>query len=288
MRQTRIPSDVDREDRIMAGLSARQLAIVVAPLAVLWLVYLLLRAVVPVFAFIPVAVVVGAIGFTLAVGERDGLSLDRLAFASLRYHRSAKRLLPESPIHENALDLPVQDIDENGILDLGDHGAAIVCRASSVSFTLLAEVEQEGASAAFGRLCNALGDEIQITIRSTRVDLSETLKDLEHKATGLPHLRLEKAATGHASFLAAISTRSDLWMRQSFVVFRSKCSAIDAPPILHRRVEEAVSLLRSSGVQLVPLCDQEVEMLLRTSTDPNQTPIAGSSVFNRLVTGDNA
>src|SRR5262245_55198468 len=93
-RLVRIPADVDREDRILGDLTARQVAILAAAAAGLWLAWLGTRHLVPPAVFGGVAMPFAVAAIMLALGRRDGLSLDRLAAAALRHARSPRRLVP--------------------------------------------------------------------------------------------------------------------------------------------------------------------------------------------------
>lgn len=80
----RIPADVERPDRVLANLTGRQLAILAATGAVLYVAWSAVRAVVPPLLFLALAAPVAAAAAALALGSRDGVSLDRLAVAALR------------------------------------------------------------------------------------------------------------------------------------------------------------------------------------------------------------
>src|SRR5580693_1771598 len=67
-----IPSDVERPDKVLAGLTARQVAIA---------------------AVAALASPVGLLATALVIGERDGLSLDRLLLAAWRQRRAPRRLV---------------------------------------------------------------------------------------------------------------------------------------------------------------------------------------------------
>jgi hypothetical protein len=64
----RIPADVDREDRILANLTARQLAILAGTGIALYGLWTLTRTVMPPLVFLIVAVPVGATAAVLALG----------------------------------------------------------------------------------------------------------------------------------------------------------------------------------------------------------------------------
>src|SRR5690349_14316540 len=84
----RIPADVDREDRVIGPLTARQLLILAVAGIVLYGAYALTREFVPLVAFLVVAVPIGVTAAFLALGQRDGVPLDRLVLAALRQRMS--------------------------------------------------------------------------------------------------------------------------------------------------------------------------------------------------------
>lgn len=88
MGRARISVDVEREDRLLAGLTARQLAILGGAAVVAWVAGVAVRTVLPVPAALGVAWPVLLVGLGLALGRRDGLSLDRLVLATWRQRRT--------------------------------------------------------------------------------------------------------------------------------------------------------------------------------------------------------
>ena len=83
-----IPADVEMPDRVLAGLTARQVAIAAAAAAVLWLGWMAARHVMPLPAFAALAAPAGLAAVALVIVERDGLPLDRLLAAAWRQARS--------------------------------------------------------------------------------------------------------------------------------------------------------------------------------------------------------
>src|SRR5215831_5980103 len=88
-----IPSDVERPDKVLAGLTARQVAIAAVAAAVIWAGFQATRHVMPLPAFAALASPVGLIATALVIGERDGLPLDRLLLAAWRQRRAPRRLV---------------------------------------------------------------------------------------------------------------------------------------------------------------------------------------------------
>lgn len=298
MTAARIPSDVDREDRMLAGLTARQLA-VLAPTALgAWLVVTAARSVAPLPVAAATAIPVAVLGLALALGQRDGLPGDRFARAALAYLRTPKRkvLAPEGITRLPAwidpgtgngavapLDFPANDVHDGGIVDLGHEGSALVARAGSVNFSLRSEAEQEALTAAFGRFLHALSGPVQVVARADRADLAPLVAELEDAANSLPDQRLREAAGEHAGFLAALGARRDVLWRETFVVLRHPAPPQDAEGPLARRLDEAAAMLRASGVTLSALDADGAAAVLRRCSDPAAPALAPETTTTGVV-----
>jgi hypothetical protein len=256
MSMVRIPADVDREDRILANLTARQLAILATAGIVLYGLWALTRPVLPLPVFLILAVPVGATAAVLALGQRDGMSLDRLLLAAVRqrlqpHHRVAApegvRPAPEwltsaqttssdisnsdrvtdrrAGISPAALRLPAEGVTEAGVVDLGTDGVAMVAVVSTVNFALRTPGEQQALVASFGRYLHSLTAPVQVLIRTERLDLSGQITELRDAASGLPHPMLEAAAREHADYLDQLRRATDLLRRQVLLVLREPVRA---------------------------------------------------------------
>jgi hypothetical protein len=277
----RIPADVDREDRLLAGLSARQLAILVPAALVLWMLYVGTRPFLPLPVFGACTAPVAATAAVLALGRRDGLSADRLVLAAVGQLRRPRRLVPAPDgitppprwLARRAgrlpapLELPVRGIDPRGVVDLGAEGAALVCTASSLTFGLRSAAEQEALVGAFARFLNALTSPVQIVVRAERPDLRQAIVAIEEGAGALPPPALEAAAREHASFLAGLAASADVLHRQVLLVLREPKPAAESADILLRRAEEAASSLAAAGIALRTLAGEEAAAVLARATD---------------------
>jgi len=234
---TRIPADIDREDLLVFGLSARQLCILAAAAAVAWLLYGLARAVAPVPIATAAAMPVVAAGVALALGQRDGMRGDRFALALLRYIRSRHRLVPMSDDGVPrealrsfdrrllaALQLPVRDISDDGQIDLGSDGVTGLIKVTPVNFSLRTSEEQSTLVAGFARFLNSVQTPIQVVVRSERTDLSVLADQVRLAAPSLPHPSLEMAARAHAAFLGEVSQRRIVLHREMLLATRSGAS----------------------------------------------------------------
>ncbi|WP_338595421.1 PrgI family protein [Saccharopolyspora sp. SCSIO 74807] len=249
----RIPADVDREDRILAGFTARQVAVMAVTGLVLYGGWQATRAVIPVIAYVAIAVPIGVAATSLVMVRRDGVTLDRLLLAALRQRLQPRRRVasgqqpaevPEwlsgvahghEAVAAGGLDLPAHGVAEAGIVDLGDDGVALVAACSTVNFALRTPAEQEALTAAFGRYLHSLGASVQILVRAQRLDLSGQIAELRERAAGLPHPALESAALDHADYLAQLGAQADLLRRQILLVVREPVRTTGQDSLTRRR-----------------------------------------------------
>ncbi|OAA20764.1 PrgI family protein [Frankia sp. EI5c] len=245
----RIPADVDREDRIVANLTARQVLLLALTAIVLYLGWAATRALLPLPVFALLAVPVAAVAAVLVLGQRDGLSLDRLLLAAIRQRTSPRHRInaPEGVIAPPPwlaaratsgsrdrrpaagaagaapLRLPARTVTSNagvGVIDLGADGLAVAAVASTINFALRTPGEQDGLVAVFARYLHSLTAPVQILVRAMPADLTDQIHDLTDAADQLPHPALAHAAREHATFLAQLSVEMQLLTRQVLLVLR--------------------------------------------------------------------
>ncbi|MFN2494910.1 MAG: PrgI family protein [Pseudonocardiaceae bacterium] len=249
----RIPADVDREDRILAGFTARQVMVMALTALVLYGGWQATRAVVPVIVYLVVAVPVGIAVSAVMIVRRDGLTVDRLLVAAVRQHLQPRRRVaagqapaavpdwltdvarsPDTPA-SGQLALPARGVAEAGVIDLSADGIALIAACSTVNFTLRTPAEQEALTAAFGRYLHSLSAGVQILVRTQRLDLTGQIADLRHRAASLPHPALEQAALDHADHLEHLGEQADLLRRQILLVLREPVRATPADSLTRPR-----------------------------------------------------
>ncbi len=288
MERVRIPAKIDQPDRILAGLTARQLGILVVAGLPAALLFLVARPLLP----LPVATALAAppllVGVALALGRRDGIGLDRLVLAALRQQLSSRRLVPApdgaappSAWHASAatgqarvasLRLPAQSLGGDGIIDLGAQGAALVCEASTVNFALRTPAEQHALIGAFARVLHAVTGPVQVLVRVERADLTAHLDQLDQDAGGLPHPALEASAREHARFLGELAGRRDVLRRQTLLVLREPTPPARAAQGLRRRADELAGLLGACGIAVTVLDGAQAAAVLARACDPEGPP----------------
>ena len=290
---TPIPADIELPDKILAGLTARQVAIITAAAVIIWAGFEATRHLMPLPVFAAMAAPVALAATALVIGQRDGLSLDRLLIAAWRQARSPRRLVtapggvsappawagshlarrqgaPPAP-----LDPLYRSVAGDGVIGLGDSGAAVAAAVSTVNFALRTPAEQDALTAAFGRWLNSLTGPAQILIRAGRADLTAAVTALEDAAPALPHPALEDAALGHAAFLAGLAEGRDLLTRQVLLVVRephragpAAARASGAAARAAQRGAEAARLLGAADLTVSVLDGGQVTALLAAAADP--------------------
>ena len=296
--RVRIPADVDRPDKLLDGLTARQLAILAVAAIALWAGYAATRHVVPPAAYGAVAIPVAAVAALLALGRVEGVPADRWVLAAWRQHRSPRRLVPaadgippapgclakaagsKAAAPPGPLRLPLAGIGAAGVVDLGPDGLAVICRASAVTFGLRTPAEQEALVAGFARFLSSLAEPVQVLVRAERLDVGPALDALLDAAPGLPHLALERAARDHGAFLAELAASRALLRREVLVVLRQPAGQAstdgDRAGRLLRRAAEAVTALGAAGVSLSVLDGAAASGVIGRCLDPAGPPRPGA------------
>jgi hypothetical protein len=200
------------------------------------------------------AIPLGAGAAVLALGQRDGISLDRMLLAAIRQRMTPRHHLaagedtrpapawlaaaatghdPRSADQARAcaagLRLPAEEVTDTGVIDLGRDGLALVAVASTVNFALRTPTEQQGLVASFGHYLHSLTTGVQILIRTHRLDLSTQISALREQAEQMAHPALHTAALEHAEFLAHLREQSELLRRQVLLVFREDLHTPGSP-----------------------------------------------------------
>ncbi|WP_107076211.1 PrgI family protein [Micromonospora sp. MH33] len=286
--RARVPADIERPDRIAFGMSGRQLVILAVTGLLLYAAWTAVATLVHPLVFLAGAMPPAAGAFLLAVGRRDGVSLDAWVLAALRHRRSPRRLVPaDGPIvpapawvQSTAgpgdrlplpapLRLPAQGITGDGLIDLGSDGTTGLVAASTVAFGLRTPAEQNGLVAGFARWLHSLDGPAQIVVRAQRVDLSYLADRFLAAAPGLPHPALEEAARAHVAFLDDLAGQRELLHRQVTIAVRSRRGAHHAA----HHAAEAVRVLAGCEVPARVLDGTEATVRLAASLDPTAAPL---------------
>ncbi|MFC0505029.1 PrgI family protein [Micromonospora costi] len=279
--RARVPADVDAPDKVLYGLTFRQLAILATAALGGYGAWRALHPFVPIPVLVGAAVLVGGLAFGVAVGRRDGLPLDVWLLAAVRHSRAPHALsttdtgsrLPdwvETPtstmVLPAPLKLPADAIDDGGEIRL-DGGRAAMVTASSVNLALRTADEQTALIDTFGRWLNSLSTPTQIVVSAQPVDLHSAAQALSRAADDLPHPALANAAADHARFLDDLAQHRDPLRRQVLIITRTS-SGERGEHATRRRGDDTVRALSGLGVTTRALDGSAVTAAIAAAADP--------------------
>jgi hypothetical protein len=283
--RVRLPADVELEDKLAFGLTARQLFLLGATAILAYGLYITASSALPLPIAVAVCAPLAIVGTVLALGRRDGLPADRLARLAIRYLIAPRRrlLAPEgipAPLPgtakrapAGAFDLPIRAVLRSGLIELVDGSFCVLLRAAAGSFGLKSEEEQAALVEGFGRFLNSVTDPAAIYVRSEPVELEERASALERRAAEFSSAALADAAVAHARFLRDLPSGDDLRRREILVLLCTRArEAATARTTLERRAGEAAELLRAAAVELYPLDGEQTAALLARAFDPPGPP----------------
>jgi hypothetical protein len=282
----RVPADIDLEDRLAFGFTAKQLAILAATGITAYGAYSLVAPLTLMPVAIATAVLVTAAGFALALARRDGLAGDQLALAAARFLIEPKQhtlgakpgRYPRAPRQPRAaaLDIPVRRILRSGLIERRDGAHCQLIEGSGSSFELRSPEEKAAYAEALGRLFKSLADPLQIRVGSEPVNLDRLAEQIRSNTAGIGGLR--QSGAGLARFLRELGETGDLRRLRVVVVLGSReRDAQLAQLALARRTGEAAELLRGAEVELHALDGEQAGRLLATTLDA-PAPVEGSEL----------
>src|SRR5215471_14476294 len=279
----RIPADVDTPDKIVYGLTARQLAILAVAGVLGYGLFKTVGPLLPPPVLIAVLAPLAGAAVVLALGRRDGLSMDQWLLSAIRHIRGPKRLAPApagraeplpawapdlaAPVAQvPVLKLPSRAIAESGVIDTGARAVALVA-CTTVNIGLRTGDEQNALIGAYGRWLNSLAGPVQIVISAQRVDLSSHAGRIAEAADTIGNLALAEAAHDYAAFLDDLAARRDpLWRTVTVAVTAAGEKGRDTEVL--RRADHAASALSALGAQTAVLDGSRATAVLTCAVDP--------------------
>lgn len=289
--RARMPADVDAPDKVAYGLTFHQLAIVAAGALCFYAAWRALHDVVPAPVLIGAGVVLGGLVTGLALGRRDGLSMDVWLLHAIGHTRTPRSLSTATSAAAGAppdwietpktgrvplpapLRLPADAIDDDGEVSLGGARAAIV-GTTTVNLALRTPVEQTALIDSWGRWLNSLSTPTQIVVSAQPVDLASHSRALAAAAHAQPHPQLRAACADHAEFLGDLAARRDPLRRQVLIVTRTAAGE-HGQHAARRRADDTVRALSGLGVTPRVLDGPAVTAALASAADPYRPPRPG-------------
>jgi hypothetical protein len=281
--RARIPADLNAPDRVVAGLTARQVAILAVAAIPVYLAWQQFADRIPVPVLAGVTAPIAAVVVGLALGRRDGLGMDTWLLAALAHRRRPRRLLP-GPVHPRptpewapdaipvvsaqdggrlgVLRLPASAVAPDGTISTGSGTAVALMAATTVTDGLHTNAEQAGLVAGYARWLNGLSGPVQLVVSARRVDLGFRAVRVAEQADRLPHPALAAAAVDYAEFLLDLTEQADPLERTITI------ACIGTARDVRRRAVGAAEALSAVGSRCTVLDAAEVTAVLTAATDP--------------------
>lgn len=290
----RIPTDISRPDRLLGPFTARQTALLTVAALVLYGGWWATRPFLAPLAYAALVIPVAGAMAGLALGQREGVTLDRFLRAAFAHARARGRrvhapegvpslpaVVPDrwtkaagplpAPMH-----MPYEGVSSGGVLALKEAGTAALAICSTVNFELRSTTEQHGLTTAFARWLNSLTGPTQLLVRCHLIDLTPLADGLHHNAATLPHPALEQAARAHADFLSGLATSGNLLGRQVVLVSREDTARGSGQRAgvgrVLQRVHEATRALAAAEITVDPLNAEQTADLVTAACNPNTAP----------------
>ncbi|MGN9912751.1 PrgI family protein [Phytohabitans sp. LJ34] len=282
--RAKIHADVEAPDKILYGLTARQVTILAAAALAAYLIWRVGAGWLPTPVLAGALIPLTAAAAVLALGRRDGLSFDRWLLAALRAARAPRRLVPAAtevtapprwaPAGTNpaadpapaVLRLPTNGITEAGAIDLGGNTYAALVAVSTVNIGLRTGEEQAAMLGGFARWLHALSGPTQIVVSTRRVDLAAHADRVLDAAQALPNPALHDAACDYAGFLLDLAEHRDPLWRTVTIAHTATGRHADIEAM--RQAEHTAGALSALGAATRVLDGGTVTGVLAAATDP--------------------
>lgn len=282
-----VPANVDLADRVLWGLTVRQVALL-APVALgLLAAWRALLGTVPILVLLIATAPIGALAAALALVKIDAVGLDRLALAAIRGRRG--RIVPGEPDAASsdavkrwtgrrqksarAVRGPVRRVSTEGVIETGPAAAAIALDVTPVNFGLRSSGEQASLVGAFARLLNSTDAHVQVTVSARPVDLSAYIAALDTRCADLGSGPLAVAGAAHRDWMSRLVAGSTLLRREVTVIVTAAQS--DGADYAARQVEATAQAI---GVEAHRLDGAEIAARCRYAVDPFGTATARTAM----------
>lgn len=283
----RFHADYETADRIVAGLTVRQLLVLSITGLGVWGLFLAVSEVASTVLAGIVCAPIGALGAVLVAKAPDGTPMDRFLYLAVRHLIAPNRLVlaPQglaklalrSMGRVGVVDLPVRAISEDGSVDVCGWGISAVMKATAINLQLRSESERKIITDSFGRLCNSLDAGVQVLVSARPIDAEAIVADIEREAAFLPHPALTESAHDYCRYFRSLISGGDVLRHEVFVCIRESKKGKGAAVALERRAQGISTFLRDSGIPAERLQSGECEGVVSRAMDPHQDITEGSS-----------
>lgn len=113
--------------------------------------------------------------------------------------------------------VPIAEIKEDCVV-LKNEGIRAVLQVNAVNFNLKSETEQQGIIAGYESFMNTLTFPIQITVRSTHMNIDPYIASLRDMGKKQPNELLKKQTLTYADFVDKLVNVADIMQKKFFII----------------------------------------------------------------------
>lgn len=124
--------------------------------------------------------------------------------------------------------LDISDIKDNHVI-LKSGTVCAVLQTTAVNFDLLSEIEQDAIIAAFSMLLNSITFQVQIVIRSKKLDISKYLEKVLRVEQKIGDPLLRHQAEAYRKFVQEVIRNNEVLDKRFYVVIPTGVSSIGQP-----------------------------------------------------------
>jgi hypothetical protein len=282
--RVRFHADYETADRIVAGLTVRQLIVLAITAVTAWSLFLSISHATSMLVAGILCAPVGVAGAVLIANAPDGTPMDRYLLLLIRHVLSPRGLvaapagLPKLARklmgRVGAVDIPVREVSAAGFIDVGRWGTSAVMRASAINLRLRSEGERQVITDCFGRLGNSLNAPVQILVSARGIDAGAIVSRVEEAAPFLPHRSLSTSALDYCRYFRSLIADENVLRHEVYVCLREPKKGSAATAALERRAESMSTFLREAGIKAERLEADPCELAISAAIDPIPAPVA--------------
>lgn len=189
----------------------------------------------------------------------------------------AKQKSPKSPEKESPLStqstLLISELRDNVvIMKDGSYRAVVACR--SINFDLMSDLEREGVEYSYQNFLNSLKFNIQILVRSQKVDIGPYIERLLEIRRNNDNMLLGVLMDDYINFIDVLSQEANI-MDKSFFIVIPYYSSPDAEKVLNQTKNFFKSFSKNKGVEVTRIDRATYEKALSELTNRVDAVMSG-------------
>lgn len=237
-----IPQELEYKEKIMFGLTFKQLAYVFAFAPIMFVIFFKTSL------YLPIKIALMSMFGGLGIGFIF-LDLDKHVRNWYYWFRSKRIEIPSKLITF----IPIKEVRDQLIIK-NDGKKLALLRITPINFSIKPEESKQAISIGFQKFLNSLDFPIQIIMNTENLDLEDYFKEVEKKINNSE--RFKELFQGYKNHLESISKEKDVMNRVFYLVIQEKSD-------INIQLQICQTKLSNIGIKSVRLKDYEIKDLLK-------------------------